>query len=138
MWTDTIIMIHWYVNNYYVYLLFQIYSSGPDMLLTGMNMVDPFFFISGFLLSISPVFNKSGPVWFKLTFPMINRIVRWIHFNITLFKWLYYNIKLSREGFQILMDNVSVVGSWNLLREDFLIRTVWIIRLKWNYILLFY
>eukprot|EP00102_Acyrthosiphon_pisum_P008731 XP_003245760.3 PREDICTED: nose resistant to fluoxetine protein 6 [Acyrthosiphon pisum] len=59
-----------YIENMYIY--------GPDILLTSMNLVDPFFYISGFILyiTISPIFLKAGSVWIKLASPVIYRIVR--------------------------------------------------------------
>lgn len=56
----------------------DIYLHGPNILLTSMNLVDPFFFISGFILyiTVSPIFLKPGSVWMKLASPVVYRIVR--------------------------------------------------------------
>ncbi|XP_026810739.1 O-acyltransferase like protein-like [Rhopalosiphum maidis] len=56
----------------------NIYQYGPDILLTSMNLVDPFFFITGFImyLTVSPIFQKSGSVWIKLVSPVVYRILR--------------------------------------------------------------
>ncbi|XP_060877768.1 O-acyltransferase like protein-like [Metopolophium dirhodum] len=59
-------------------LIENMYTYGPDSLLTSMNLVDPFFFISGFILyaTISPIFMNVGSVWIKLASPVIYRIMR--------------------------------------------------------------
>ncbi|XP_060865910.1 nose resistant to fluoxetine protein 6-like isoform X2 [Metopolophium dirhodum] len=56
----------------------NMYMSGPDIILTSMNLVDPFFYLSGFILymTTSPIFMKAGSVWIKLASPVIYRIVR--------------------------------------------------------------
>ncbi|XP_025411241.1 nose resistant to fluoxetine protein 6-like isoform X2 [Sipha flava] len=56
----------------------NMYINGPDILLTCMNLVDPFFFMSGYLIyiTITPVFQKSGPIWMKIVYPIIYRVVR--------------------------------------------------------------
>lgn len=57
----------------------NIYQYGPDILLTStMNLVDPFFFISGFILYLmaSPIILKPGPIWLKLASPVIYRVLR--------------------------------------------------------------
>ncbi|CAI6366861.1 unnamed protein product [Macrosiphum euphorbiae] len=58
----------------------SMYLNGPNIILTSTNMVDPFFFISGFLmhLNISRSFQKekSGSVLKKITLPIIHRVIR--------------------------------------------------------------
>uniref|UniRef100_A0A2S2QKZ1 Nose resistant to fluoxetine protein 6 n=1 Tax=Sipha flava TaxID=143950 RepID=A0A2S2QKZ1_9HEMI len=46
----------------------NMYINGPDIILTSMNLVDPFFFISGYLIyiTITPVFQKSEPTLMKI------------------------------------------------------------------------
>ncbi|XP_025193573.1 nose resistant to fluoxetine protein 6-like [Melanaphis sacchari] len=59
-------------------LIENMYQYGPDILLTCMNLVDPFFFISGFImyLTVSPLLLKTGSIWTKLISPIIYRILR--------------------------------------------------------------
>uniref|UniRef100_A0A2H8TW21 Nose resistant to fluoxetine protein 6 n=1 Tax=Melanaphis sacchari TaxID=742174 RepID=A0A2H8TW21_9HEMI len=56
-------------------VLEKIYHNGPDIFLTSMNLVDPFFYISGFImyLTVSRVLSKTGLAWIKT---VINRILR--------------------------------------------------------------
>ncbi|KAL5241660.1 hypothetical protein ACI65C_009070 [Semiaphis heraclei] len=58
----------------------NIYLDGPSILLTGMNVVDPFFFISGFIVysNISREFRKpkAESVWKTLSLPIIQQIIR--------------------------------------------------------------
>lgn len=61
-------------------LIENVYLNGPALLLTGLNAVDPFFFISGFNLyfSLSQKFRKQKDesVWKTLLLPIIQRIIR--------------------------------------------------------------
>ncbi|CAI6365150.1 unnamed protein product [Macrosiphum euphorbiae] len=58
----------------------DIYLNGPAMFLTGLNAVDPFFFVSGFIMykGLSREFQKSKAesVWKTLSKPIIQRIIR--------------------------------------------------------------
>ncbi|XP_025193565.1 nose resistant to fluoxetine protein 6-like [Melanaphis sacchari] len=58
----------------------NMYLNGHDIYLTGMNITDPFFFMTGFLIymTVIPVFNKlkKESVWFKLIMPIVHRIIR--------------------------------------------------------------
>ncbi|XP_050521582.1 nose resistant to fluoxetine protein 6-like [Daktulosphaira vitifoliae] len=48
------------------------------LLTTSMNLVDPFFFMSGFLtyIVLIPVFKTERPLWMKLFMPLVYRILR--------------------------------------------------------------
>lgn len=61
---------------YYVFL--QVFLNGPFIFLTNMNLVDPFFYISGLLMymTVAPIFLKKGSFWIKFISPIIYRIVR--------------------------------------------------------------
>jgi len=57
-----------------------IYLNGPAIILTSFNVVDPFFFISGFIMyiNLSREFRKpkTESVWKTLLIPIIERILR--------------------------------------------------------------
>eukprot|EP00102_Acyrthosiphon_pisum_P024389 XP_016661599.1 PREDICTED: nose resistant to fluoxetine protein 6-like isoform X2 [Acyrthosiphon pisum] len=57
----------------------KILLNGPAVLLTGMNTVDPFFFMSGFIMyiNLSREFRKpkAESVWKTLSMPIIQRII---------------------------------------------------------------
>ncbi|XP_060841889.1 nose resistant to fluoxetine protein 6-like [Rhopalosiphum padi] len=58
----------------------KIYLNGPAIMLTSFNAVDPFFFISGFIMyiNLSREFRKTKDesVWKTLLMPIIQRILR--------------------------------------------------------------
>ncbi|XP_022177145.1 uncharacterized protein LOC111038383 [Myzus persicae] len=58
----------------------NIYLNGSALLLTGMNIVDPFFFLSGFIVykNLFREFKKpkAESVWRTLSLPIIKRIIR--------------------------------------------------------------
>ncbi|XP_016662452.1 nose resistant to fluoxetine protein 6 [Acyrthosiphon pisum] len=56
----------------------SVYLNGPDLLLTASNIIDPFFFISGFLmyLNISRSSIKAEAELKKITSPIIHRVFR--------------------------------------------------------------
>ncbi|XP_050533851.1 nose resistant to fluoxetine protein 6-like isoform X2 [Daktulosphaira vitifoliae] len=55
-----------------------IYVNGPAILLTSMNLVDPYFFMSGFLAykMLYPTLIGKGSFFYKIFMPIIYRIVR--------------------------------------------------------------
>ncbi|XP_050521581.1 nose resistant to fluoxetine protein 6-like [Daktulosphaira vitifoliae] len=56
----------------------SIYVAGFPSLLTGQNIIDPFFFMTGFLtyIVLYPVFTSKAPLWKKIIMPLIYRVVR--------------------------------------------------------------
>ncbi|XP_060865557.1 nose resistant to fluoxetine protein 6-like [Metopolophium dirhodum] len=46
----------------------KLYKEGPDFLLTSMNLIDPFFYIAGYLMYVMliPQFNKPGTSWYQI------------------------------------------------------------------------
>ncbi|XP_050521580.1 nose resistant to fluoxetine protein 6-like [Daktulosphaira vitifoliae] len=54
------------------------YTDGPDILLTSMNLVDPYFFMSGFLVytMLYSTLSGNGSFSYKLFIPIIYRIIR--------------------------------------------------------------
>lgn len=56
------------------------YLNGRDLYLTSMNLTDPFFFITGFLIysTLVPIFKKTKTesVLLKLTMPIVYRMIR--------------------------------------------------------------
>ncbi|VVC42233.1 Nose resistant-to-fluoxetine protein, N-terminal,Acyltransferase 3 [Cinara cedri] len=56
----------------------NIYLDGPMIVLTSMNVVDSFFYISGYLTyrSVTPIFLKAGSGWSDIALQIIRRIAR--------------------------------------------------------------
>ncbi|VVC41807.1 Nose resistant-to-fluoxetine protein, N-terminal,Acyltransferase 3 [Cinara cedri] len=54
------------------------FLDGPKILKSGMNIVDPFFFITGYLtyFTVYPTFSKPGPGWLKFVSPIVYRIFK--------------------------------------------------------------
>lgn len=52
----------------YTIPLEKMYKEGPDFLLTCMNLIDPFFYIAGYLMYVMliPQFNKPGTSWYQI------------------------------------------------------------------------
>ncbi|XP_022182796.1 nose resistant to fluoxetine protein 6-like isoform X2 [Myzus persicae] len=46
----------------------KLYEDGSDFLLTAMNLIDPFFYIAGYLMYVMliPQFNKPGTNWYQI------------------------------------------------------------------------
>ncbi|XP_050428678.1 nose resistant to fluoxetine protein 6-like [Adelges cooleyi] len=56
----------------------RIYVDGPSILLTSMNLVDPFFYMTGFVtyILLKSTFQKPGSWWLKLTTTLAYRFAR--------------------------------------------------------------
>ncbi|KAL4143271.1 hypothetical protein QTP88_005622 [Uroleucon formosanum] len=56
----------------------SVYHNGPDFVLAGTNMIDPFFFISGFImyLNISQSYKKADFGIKKITLPIFRRMFK--------------------------------------------------------------
>ncbi|XP_050429658.1 nose resistant to fluoxetine protein 6-like [Adelges cooleyi] len=56
----------------------RLYVDGPSIVLTSMNLVDPFFYMTGFLtyVLLKSTFQKPGPWWLKLTLPLAYRFAK--------------------------------------------------------------
>jgi len=61
----------------------QIYTEGPDFLLTCMNLVDPFFYIAGYLMYIMliPQLSKPGTNWCQIPMIIAYKYLRYVHNN---------------------------------------------------------
>ncbi|XP_025192359.1 nose resistant to fluoxetine protein 6-like [Melanaphis sacchari] len=56
----------------------KVYKEGPDFLLTCMNLIDPFFYIAGFLLYVMliPQFNKPGTNWYQIVMVIVYKYLK--------------------------------------------------------------
>ncbi|CAH1712122.1 unnamed protein product [Aphis gossypii] len=56
----------------------KLYKEGPDFLLTSMNLIDPFFYIAGYLMYIMliPQFNKPGTNCFQIVMVIVYKYLK--------------------------------------------------------------
>lgn len=79
------------------------YLNGPNIILTSTNIVDPFFFISGFLMhlnvsrSIQKAKGLSQSALKKITSPIIHRVMRLVTTKHLIGPKISYTILLSPE-----------------------------------------
>lgn len=67
---------------YYVFfVLFKLYEDGSDFLLTAMNLIDPFFYIAGYLMYVMliPQFNKPGTSWYQILMVIAYKYLRFVY-----------------------------------------------------------
>lgn len=59
-------------------LLSQFLLDGPTVIRSGMNLVDPFFYLTGYLtyVMVYPIFSKPGSGWLKMISATVYRLVR--------------------------------------------------------------
>lgn len=66
---------------------YQVYKTGPDILLTCMNLVDPFFFITSYLtyVLLKPQLTNLGTTWIAIPKIIVYKYLRYVKYkkNIT-------------------------------------------------------